>query len=105
MVLDEDYVYDDNKLINGGSDGFDDDQGNGGTQTPLMLWGRLHEQGQLQMCLMHTLSMVNPVIFTSALAKVGFFLNFDYHMSCLIKLLYKRFDIIETVSSHKREML
>jgi len=56
--------------LNGESD--DGDQGNGGTQTLLMWWGRPHELEELLTCLMHTPLMVNLVIFTSALPKVSF---------------------------------
>jgi hypothetical protein len=44
----------------------------GGTQTPLPWRGRQLAQEQLRMFQMHIPSTVNPVIFTSAPAKVWF---------------------------------
>ena len=74
------FIYDGDELINSESDD-NDDQGNGGTQTLWMLWGRPHELEQLPTCLMPTLLMVNPEIYTNALAKVWFSLNFDYKLN------------------------
>lgn len=43
---------------------------NGGTRTPSTFWGSQPGLEELLMCLMHTPSMVNLVIFTIAQAKV-----------------------------------
>lgn len=47
-----------------------DKQGNGGTGTPWMSWGKRFSQVELQIFLMHLQLMVNQAISTDALAKV-----------------------------------